>query len=32
LEEERYHCPNCGYALFRGANRCRNCKEPVDVD
>jgi len=32
LEEERYHCPNCGFTLFRGAQRCRNCKEPVDVD
>ena len=32
LEEMRYHCPNCGYELFRGAKRCRNCKEAVDVD
>lgn len=31
-EIERYHCPNCGYELFRGAKRCRNCKEPVDQD
>ena len=31
-EEERYHCPHCGYKLFRGAKRCRNCKQPVDVD
>jgi hypothetical protein len=31
-EEKRYHCPYCGNKLFRGANRCRNCKEPVDVD
>jgi len=31
-EEKRYHCPHCGYALFRGAKRCRQCKEPVDVD
>ncbi len=31
-EEKRYHCPNCGYALFRGAKRCRSCKEPVDLD
>ncbi|MDY6966597.1 MAG: DUF3795 domain-containing protein [Halobacteriota archaeon] len=31
-EEERYHCPSCGYKLFRGAKRCRNCKEPVDLD
>ena len=31
-EEKRYHCPQCGYQLFRGAKRCRNCKEPVDQD
>jgi len=31
-EEKRYHCPHCGYKLFRGAKRCRNCKNPVDVD
>ena len=31
-EEKRYLCPHCGYKLFRGANRCRNCKEPVDQD
>jgi len=31
-EEKRYHCPHCGYELFRGAKRCRQCKEPVDVD
>ena len=31
-EEKRYHCPECGQPLFRGAKRCRNCKEPVDVD
>ncbi len=31
-EIERYHCPKCGYALFRGARRCRNCGSPVDVD
>ena len=28
-ECERYHCPSCGDPLFRGAQRCRNCKEPV---
>jgi len=22
---ERYHCPECGYPLFRGAQRCRGC-------
>lgn len=31
-EEKRYHCPNCGYLLFRGVKRCRNCKESVDLD
>lgn len=31
-EEERYHCPNCGNPLFRGAKRCNKCKTPVDVD
>jgi hypothetical protein len=31
-EETRYHCPHCGTALFRGAKRCRTCKEPVDLD
>ena len=31
-EEKRYICPHCGYKLFRGAQRCRNCREPVDLD
>ncbi|HSR11124.1 MAG TPA: DUF3795 domain-containing protein [Thermodesulfobacteriota bacterium] len=31
-EEKRYHCPSCGYRLFRGAKRCRSCRAPVDVD
>ncbi|MDQ7781771.1 MAG: DUF3795 domain-containing protein [Desulfomonilaceae bacterium] len=31
-EEARYLCPNCGYGIFRGAKRCRSCKEPVDLD
>ena len=31
-EERRYHCPHCGYKLFRGAKRCRGCKEAVDLD
>ena len=31
-EERRYHCPYCGYKLFRGAKRCRNCREPIDQD
>jgi predicted RNA-binding Zn-ribbon protein involved in translation (DUF1610 family) len=29
---DRYHCPDCGYPLFRGAKRCRSCKAPTDVD
>ncbi|PIP47209.1 MAG: hypothetical protein COZ70_04125 [Deltaproteobacteria bacterium CG_4_8_14_3_um_filter_51_11] len=28
-ECERYHCPHCGEPLFRGAQRCRACKEFV---
>lgn len=28
-ECERYHCPHCGKPLFRGAQRCRACKQPV---
>ena len=28
-ECERYHCPDCGKPLFRGAQRCRACKRPV---
>jgi len=31
-EEKRYLCPHCGYVLFRGAKRCRNCKAEVDLD
>ena len=31
-EEKRYHCPQCGYTLFRGAKRCRDCGSLVDVD
>ena len=31
-EEQRYICPECGNKLFRGAKRCRNCKQPVDSD
>ena len=28
-ECERYHCPSCGKALFRGAQRCRACDKSV---
>jgi predicted RNA-binding Zn-ribbon protein involved in translation (DUF1610 family) len=31
-EEARYHCPNCGNQLFRGAKRCNQCKTDVDLD
>ena len=31
-EEKRYICPHCGGILFRGAKRCRACREAVDVD
>ncbi|MFC1851168.1 DUF3795 domain-containing protein [candidate division CSSED10-310 bacterium] len=28
-ECERYHCPDCGNPLFRGAQTCRACKKDV---
>jgi hypothetical protein len=31
-EEKRYHCPECGNSLFRGAKRCNECKSSVNVD
>ena len=31
-EAHRYHCPDCGEKLFRGAKRCRSCKTQVDQD
>ncbi len=31
-EKKRYHCPECGNPLFRGAKRCNNCKVEVNVD
>lgn len=31
-EEQRYICPECGNKLFRGAKRCRNCRQPVDAN
>lgn len=31
-EEEHYRCPHCGYRLFMGARRCRNCNNAVDLD
>ena len=31
-EKNRYHCPEYGNQLFRGAKRCNKCKVPVSVD
>lgn len=31
-EIERYHCPQCGYPLFRGVRRCRICRVQVNLD
>ena len=31
-EERRYQCPHCGHKLIRGAKRCRNCNNQVDID
>lgn len=31
-EMNRYHCPDCGNQLFRGAKRCNKCKIPVNID
>ena len=31
-EELRYRCPHCNNRLFRGARRCRSCKELVELD
>ena len=31
-EEKRYHCPECGDRLFRGAKSCGGCRASVDVD
>jgi hypothetical protein len=28
-ECERYHCPDCGQPLFRGAVHCRGCRKEV---
>lgn len=28
-EGERYHCPDCGQPVFRGATRCRGCKRDL---
>jgi len=34
VEEEikRYHCPECGNPLFRGAKRCNKCNIAIDMD
>lgn len=31
LEIVRHTCPHCGGQLFRGSQRCRSCKQPVDT-
>ena len=31
-EEKHYHCTHCGYTVFRGVQRCRNCQSPLDLD
>ena len=31
-EEKRYICPHCSYPSFRGAKRCRQCRNPIDLD
>ena len=31
-EEARYHCPECGNKVFRGAQRCNKCKAALDLD
>ena len=31
-EWDRYLCPQCGHALFRGAARCNRCGVDVDLD
>jgi len=31
-ECERYHCPDCGNPLFRGAQRCRACGKDVAAE
>jgi hypothetical protein len=34
VEDEiaRYHCPQCGHEVFRGAKRCNQCKTALDLD
>lgn len=31
-EEERYHCPECGNKVFRGAMACNKCRKALDLD
>ena len=31
-EENRYRCIHCNEPLFRGARRCGNCKELVEIE
>ena len=31
-EHARYKCPECGYELFRGVRKCRNCKTELNLE
>ncbi|WP_457552500.1 DUF3795 domain-containing protein [Desulfobacula sp.] len=31
-EEARYHCPECGNKVFRGAVKCNKCRANLDLD
>lgn len=31
-ELRRYQCPHCGRQLFRGARRCPQCRQAMDLD
>lgn len=31
-EQARYHCPDCGNQVFRGAMRCNQCGAKLDLD
>jgi hypothetical protein len=31
-EETRYICPECGHRVFRGVQRCNQCKAVLDLD
>jgi hypothetical protein len=31
-EDKRYTCPHCGHPAFRGAKRCRQCGNLIDLE